>query len=105
MTQKHQHSTKSGSAPKVIVFGLLDGQRKAAWFAGKHAALAAQAAKQLQLNRRSDQQRQSQRPPQAPAAGPRSRQRPQLPAERPERRLRPGGRLRRGRGGVGRQSW
>lgn len=49
MTQKHQHSTKSASAPKVIVFGLLEGQRKAAWFAGQHVNLAAKAAKQLDL--------------------------------------------------------
>ena len=49
MSQKNQ-STSSDLAPKLIVYGLLKRQRKAAWFAGKHAALAAQAARQLQLN-------------------------------------------------------
>jgi hypothetical protein len=49
MSQKNL-STSSDLAPNLIVYGLLNRQRKAAWFARKHAVLAVQAARQLQLN-------------------------------------------------------
>jgi hypothetical protein len=50
MSQKNPQTKNPDLAPKLIVYGLLKRQRKAAWFAGKHAALAAQAARQLQLH-------------------------------------------------------